>query len=190
MSSEQDHIPIIPVCSRSAGNDLQSPVPDPRRGTGDWNVPPGRDHPRDVCSLPGGTGTDQDRAQGTSGGGNTGMRTTCLTALRSFDHSPLAALPAYPLLRQALSDVANQAAAAGRPVDLGMFLRAARDMAATAPYADCCEECDGARIWWPHKVVCEGGWITGTYRCDSGHIWECGYSIAGVMLLGGNGAAQ
>jgi hypothetical protein len=117
------------------------------------------------------------------------MRTTYLTALRSFDHAPLATLAAYPLLRQALGDVANQAAA-GCPVDLGMFLRAARDMAATAPYADCCEECADARIWWPHIVIREGGWITGTYRCDSGHVWECGYDIAGVMLLGGNGAAQ
>ena len=118
------------------------------------------------------------------------MKTSYLTAVRSFDHSSLAALPGYAQLRQTLSDVANQAAAAGCPADLAAFLRAARDMAATAPYADCCEECAGARIWWPHRVVREGGWITGTYRCDSGHAWECGYSIAGIMLLGGNGAAQ
>jgi hypothetical protein len=78
-------------------------------------------------------------------------------------------------------------------MDLGTWLAAITDMAATAPYGDTCEQCDRActcppdvplldtcaahRTWWPHAVKRDGGWITGTYRCGRGHTWTCGYAI-------------
>lgn len=113
-------------------------------------------------------------------------------AVRSFDHAPLAALPAYARLRQALSDIANEAAEQGG-MKLSEFLDAVRDMAATAPYGDMCMQCGKAcecppdallldtclahRTWWPHAAERDGGWITGTYRCSGGHTWPCGYAI-------------
>lgn len=99
-------------------------------------------------------------------------------AVHNFDHANLAAAPAYAPLRQALSDLANQAP----PMGIAAFLDAARDMAATAPYADTCDPCrkyhEDCRLWWPHAAAVEAGWLTGTYRCERGHRWTCGYAVA------------
>ncbi len=105
---------------------------------------------------------------------------TYLDEVRSYDHTGLAAAPAYVRVREALSDLANQAP----PMDLPAFLAAVRDMAATTPYGDRCDSCDQAagewdgRLWWPHAATVEEGWLTGTYRCDHGHTWTCGYAVS------------
>jgi hypothetical protein len=92
--------------------------------------------------------------------------------VRDFDHSPLAGLPAYARLRQALNDLAGQAGA--HDVELAVLLDAGRDITATTPYADDCERCD---TWqWPHAVKRDGGWLTCSYRCPCGHAWTCGYA--------------
>ena len=102
-------------------------------------------------------------------------------AVRTFDHSALAALPAYPALRQALNDLANQAPDGTKLADL---LSAVRDMAATAPYADMCSSCARRgpdteyKMCWPHAAEREDGYIRGTYRCGRGHTWQCGYAVA------------
>lgn len=101
------------------------------------------------------------------------MESVYLGHVRSFDHSQLAALPAYQALRQALSDLANQAG-----LDLGDLLAAVRDMTVTAPYGDCCTSCGRGNISWPHSGVRHDGWLTGYYRCPAGHQWKCGYAIA------------
>lgn len=105
--------------------------------------------------------------------------TTYVSAVRSFDHTPLSRLDGYPALRQALSDLANQAG----QVALDEFLAAVRDMTLTAPYADCCARCretgDGlSEIAWPHAVDRDvNGWLTCRYRCRRGHAWTCGYAV-------------
>jgi hypothetical protein len=123
------------------------------------------------------------------------------TTIRSYDHDRIAALPAYAALRQALSDIGNEAAESGGIV-LGEFLDALCDMAVTAPFGDicnrCCHECwrdhghgereipgtwlpsicGADRIWWPHAAVRKGEYVTGTYRCERGHIWTCSYAIS------------
>src|SRR5262249_62227289 len=85
-------------------------------------------------------------------------RTAYHRLVRSFDHSDLAALPAYPALRQALGDIACQVA----DTALAAFVAAVRDMTVTAPFADLCGACsdesapdhrpgphDGAGRWRP-----------------------------------------
>ena len=104
--------------------------------------------------------------------------TTYDEAVHSFDHTSLAALPAYTRLRQALSDLANESAGQGG-MELAGFLAAAQDMAATAPYADMCDHC--TELAWPHAVKRDDGWITGTYRCGRGHTWTCGYAVNIVL---------
>jgi hypothetical protein len=52
---------------------------------------------------------------------------------------------------------------------------------AAIKYADCCNqaEClDGPHIaWLPIQVTQKTqGWVVATYRCESGHIWTCGWS--------------
>lgn len=109
---------------------------------------------------------------------------TYVEVVRSFDHAPLAASPAYVVLRQALSDLANESADLDPALTLAGFLDAVRDMAATAPYADGCERCDpdGYRAWWPHAVVREGAGLTGTYRCANGHKWTCWWSVDAAYM--------
>ena len=102
------------------------------------------------------------------------MESVYLEHVRSFDHSQVAALPAYQTLRQAISDLANQA-----EMDLDDLLAAVRDMTVTAPYGDCCASCGRDSISWPHSGVRDDGWLTGQYRCPAGHQWKCGYAIAG-----------
>lgn len=108
------------------------------------------------------------------------------TAVRSFAHEDLALLPAYHRLRQALSDLANEAAE-GELAPLASFLEAVRDMALTAPYGDTCRECSRAghdlQIFWPHSVIRTGGFIRGTYRCSNGHTWTCGYAVDVMRYL-------
>ena len=118
------------------------------------------------------------------------------TIISSYDHEQIAALPAYSALRKALSDIGNEAAARGG-MKLGEFLAALRDMAATAPFGDMCNRCFndcwrnhhhseaayGTRprrfqISWPYAVERKGEYITGTYRCDRGHVWTCTYAIS------------
>src|SRR5260370_10176697 len=67
----------------------------------------------------------------------TRRRTACRRLVRSFDHSDLAALPAYPALRQALGDIACQVP----DTALAAFAVAVSDMAVTAPFADLCGTC-------------------------------------------------
>lgn len=110
-------------------------------------------------------------------------------AVRSFDHSAIAGLDAYPALREALNAFANQCGAS-----LAEALEAVRDMVLTAPYADCCDRCRQHPDYlgpngdlgylkqaWPHAVVRDGGWLTCTYRCPRcAHTWTCGYSVHAV----------
>jgi hypothetical protein len=125
-------------------------------------------------------------------------RTAYHRLVRSFDHSDLAALPAYPALRQALGDIACQVA----DTALAAFVAAVRDMAVTAPFADLCGACSddcardhrpgpddgpcrcGQSCYWPYAAARKADWITGSYRCRQGHTWTCGYpiSIAGGRL--------
>lgn len=110
--------------------------------------------------------------------------TTHSDAVRSFDHTNLAALKSYGPLRQALSDLANQANGA---VTLAEFLDAVRDMALTAPYADCCTDCRDRdpEMTWPHAVDrSPDGWLTCHYRCRAGHVWTCGYAATLPEILG------
>jgi hypothetical protein len=126
---------------------------------------------------------------------------TYLEAVRSFDHAPLAASPAYAALRQALSDLANESADLDPAITLAGYLDAVRDMAATAPYGDMCNRCclacarthqhgddefprpcDAYRTWWPHAAVRAGGGVTGTYRCGTGHEWTCWWSVDAAYL--------
>jgi hypothetical protein len=65
-------------------------------------------------------------------------------SVRSFDHTGLSLLPAYHALRRALSDLLNEADAAGMDTGWPEFLDAIKDMAASAPYGDCCSECGGS----------------------------------------------
>jgi hypothetical protein len=103
---------------------------------------------------------------------------TYATCVRSFDHTNLTRGAAYPELRRAISDLANQC---GEGVSLADFLEAVRDMALTAPYADCCERCrrtPTGGIAWPHRVDRDPrGWLTCHYRCvRCNHTWTCGYA--------------
>lgn len=109
----------------------------------------------------------------------TGPLTAYGRLVRSYDHTPLTRLPAYQALRQALSDMGNQATEAAEEFLLAGFLEAVRDMALTAPYADCCPSC-GSRVTemtWPHAAVRDGSLIRGTYRCRQGHQWTCNYGV-------------
>ena len=99
-------------------------------------------------------------------------RGTYDTLIRSFDHGPLARHPAYARLRQALSDLANET----DPIPVPAFLAAIQDMTLTAPFGDMCVQCHA--MAWPHAVHRNGEHITGTYRCDQGHTWTCGYSVS------------
>lgn len=118
------------------------------------------------------------------------------TIARTYDHEQIAVLPAYPMLRQALSDIGNQAAETGR-IKLDEFLDALRDMAATAPFGDTCncclneccrnhhhseadpaDSCTADRISWPYAAKRKGEYVTGTYRCERGHVWTCTYAIS------------
>src|SRR5260221_14094111 len=67
----------------------------------------------------------------------TRRRTAYHRLVRSFDHSDLAALPAYPALRQALGDIACQVP----DTALAAFAVAVSDMAVTPPFADLCGTC-------------------------------------------------
>jgi hypothetical protein len=110
------------------------------------------------------------------------------TAVRSFNHENFAQLAAYPALRGALSDLCNQSEGNA----LAELLDAVRDMALTAPFADCCGRCerhpdylapDGdpnyVKPAWPHAVERDGDWLTCTYRCPRcSHVWTCGYSVS------------
>lgn len=127
---------------------------------------------------------------------------TYVEAVRSFGHTALAASPAYAVLRQALSDLANESADLDPAITLAGLLDAVRDMAATAPYGDMCNLCglacarthrhaDGehlpltcgsGRTWWPHAVVREGAGLTGTYRCANGHKWTCWWSVDAAYM--------
>lgn len=119
-------------------------------------------------------------------------------AVRSYDHGRVAGLPAYAALRQALSDLGNQLPDAGG-MSLAEWLDAVRDMAATAPYGDVCDQCARGclhepedafgppcaachRPWWPYATDREGGGFLGAYRCDRGHKWTCWYAISAVEL--------
>jgi hypothetical protein len=72
--------------------------------------------------------------------------TSYLDSVRSFDHRELAELPSYARLRQALSDVLNEAGEHGCPVPLAELSAVAADMALIAPYADCCDRCHGRSL--------------------------------------------
>jgi hypothetical protein len=116
--------------------------------------------------------------------------------VRDFSHAGLARLPAYGRLRQALSDVANEAAEAGG-MRLADWLAVVRDMAVTAPFGDMCNGCcrvcarthqhDDAdafprpcgayRLWWPHTAERRGEYTRGLYRCDQGHTWTWSWSV-------------
>src|SRR5258708_21114287 len=61
----------------------------------------------------------------------TRRRTAYHRLVRSFDHSDLAALPAYPALRQALGDIACQVP----DTALAAFAVAVSDMAVPPPFA-------------------------------------------------------
>lgn len=114
------------------------------------------------------------------------------TTPRDFDHSALAAAPAYAALRQALSDLANETAETCPSMTLTDFLDAVRDATVTAPNGDMCRECNRAcgcdstraeawpcdhyRLWWPHAVLRREHGYTGRYRCGSGHEWVCSFS--------------
>ena len=97
----------------------------------------------------------------------------------SFDHAKLSRLPAYQVLRQALSDISNQAKESGQRVTVAEFLDALRDMALTAPYGDCCPRCgsgvDG--LSWPYAGTRKGDYLVGEYRCSKGHTWPCTYLV-------------
>jgi hypothetical protein len=93
--------------------------------------------------------------------------------MHNHDHRQLAMLPAYQAARQAISDLANQTDG----VTLDDFLKAARDMALTAPYGDMCEHCSPAPVCWPHAVRRRGRWMLGAYRCPAGHEWVCHWAI-------------
>ena len=103
--------------------------------------------------------------------------------VRSYDHARLARLPAYQALRQALSDISNEAAESGEPFPLADFLKAVRDMALTAPYGDMCPRCghkgDSGEftICWPYAATRDGACIRGGYRCARGHEWTCSYLV-------------
>lgn len=104
--------------------------------------------------------------------------------IQDYDHSRLAALPAYQDLRKAINDIANQSAGSD-PVSVAEFLKAITDMALTTPYADICRECGNAGIhemYWPHSAIRDGDWIRGQYRCRNGHSWSCGYSVLSTEL--------
>lgn len=107
--------------------------------------------------------------------------------VRTFNHSTIAALAAYPALREAINDLANQ----GEEITLAELLDAMRDMTLTAPFADCCDVCrrhpdylgsngslDYLKLAWPHAVTRKGDWLTCLYRCPRcSHTWTCGYSV-------------
>jgi DNA-directed RNA polymerase subunit M/transcription elongation factor TFIIS len=102
--------------------------------------------------------------------------------VRSFDHAALASLGTYQRLRQALSDLAEEAGDEGVPLD--RFLEAVRDMATTTPFSDSGRECCGSEVdAWPHRVERAGERITGTYRCPQcGHTWNCNYNVNSTGL--------
>lgn len=106
---------------------------------------------------------------------NSKPRTTYSKEVHSFDHRSLAQLHAYQALRQALSDIANEA----QGVTLTDFLAAVRDMAVTAPFGDTCPNCkDAYHMNWSHRVDRDGDWLKCTYRCHiCKHVWTCGYSV-------------
>lgn len=98
------------------------------------------------------------------------------TAVRSFDHTPLADLKTYPALRKALNDISTEA---HDVANLAEFLDAVRDMALTAPYADSCDcSTKDDPPAWPHKVDRDRDWLRCGYRCDRcSREWTCGYSV-------------
>lgn len=107
-------------------------------------------------------------------GGDQDSDGTYLAEVRSFDHAALASHPAYLQLRQALSDLANEAHGELKLTD---WLNAVRDMALTTPYSDGCTECPDPGMYWPHAVERKGNWISGSYRCSRGHTWTCSYAV-------------
>jgi hypothetical protein len=124
-------------------------------------------------------------------------RTTYRDAVRTFDHSALAASLAYGVLRQALSDLANETADLDPRLTLAGFLDAVRDMAATAVYGSMCRECGDAcqaerhqhepdefprpcgayRLWWPCAAERKGERVRCAYRCGNSHAWTCSWLV-------------
>jgi len=110
--------------------------------------------------------------------------------VREFSHPHIAALPAYPGFRQALSDLGDQADEHAVPGGWPGWLGAIRDMALTAPFADMCPQCsllgdeDRAIVrCWPHGAERrDRDHVRGMYRCGHGHEWTCYWrvSIAGL----------
>jgi hypothetical protein len=98
--------------------------------------------------------------------------TTYEQAAGTFDHSPIAALPAYAAVRKALNDLAGQGGDCH--IKLAALLDAARDMVITTPYADVCDRCHEMR--WPHAAERDGGWLACSYRCPCGNTWTCNYA--------------
>lgn len=89
---------------------------------------------------------------------------TYTNSVRNFDHRKLTNLPAYPRLRQALSDFFNEASEHENGLLLADGLRAITDMALTSPYADHCTPCWRRQdtehdFTWPHAVDREGDWL-------------------------------
>jgi hypothetical protein len=128
-------------------------------------------------------------------------KTSYLTAVRSFDHTPLAQHPAYSRLRRALNDLANESSE-DKAMGLDAFLEAVRDMALTTPYGDMCQECSkqcwrehhrpleelcpagcDTAAYWPHEVERDRDWVHGTYQCTNGHAWTCGYAVDVMKYL-------
>jgi hypothetical protein len=109
-------------------------------------------------------------------------KATYRSAVRSFDHTRLASLDSYQRVREALSDLSNEA---GQQLDytLSELLDAVADMTLTAPFADVCRACRGPRysdsvsMTFPHLVVREGDGLTCTYRCPDHGAWTRGYSV-------------
>lgn len=102
--------------------------------------------------------------------------TTYADAARAFDHAPIAGLPGYAALRQALNDLSEQAGQMG--ITVAELLAAARDMTATTPYGDLCRDC--GTLTWPHAVELThaaelgGPQLDCRYRCGGcGRTWPC-----------------
>jgi hypothetical protein len=62
-------------------------------------------------------------------------------------------------------------------MELSEFLVIVRTLAAIAPFADGCPECEELEFTWPYAGKREASSLRGKYRCKNGHQWECTYQI-------------
>jgi hypothetical protein len=103
--------------------------------------------------------------------------------IKSFDHSPLAALPEYHAVRQAVDALGRCLDDDDRGFSREDFIEAVCDVAATSYAGDICAPC--WEMAWPHSGEVKGRQLWGRYRCSKcGRYWSRGYTTDLSLLAG------